>query len=839
MAGEERSERQGRAAYDKTLSAPRSGSIGLVLLVAVVLIGVAAGAVYIPPAYSGIYILALLAILSAIGVIGLFAAAAGILRSGGRKATHPLLKSVADNDSDGVLITDHSGRVFYANAAYLDLIGAADDEDVRPIERVFIGNPDVSESIYRLLKAAREGRRLQEEVRISTAPGERGRWLRMRVRPLGEDKDLAGMAVWTIADVTRERERQENVFQELQHAIDYLDHAPAGFFSVDGAGDIVYLNATLAAWLDQDLAQVSGVLKLSDIVAGEGDALLKTITAAPGEVKTEVLDLELRTRAGKPVPVRLFHKVAFGADAVPGPSRTLVLNRATDHGSDPQRAAEVRFMRFFQNTPMAIATIDRSGRIERTNARFAAAFETLLKGERSILAVVTDMYRPLLQAAIAKAVEGRSDVPPVQAELAGASDRWADFFVLGVEEKDREAAIVYALETTAQRTLENRIQQQQKMDTVGQLAGGIAHDFNNVLSAIMMATDFLLNAHKPTDPSFKDIMQIKQNANRAAALVRQLLAFSRKQTLRPQVLDLGEVLGDLAMLLKRLIGEKVTLDVTHGRDLWPVKVDISQFEQVVVNLAVNARDAMPDGGKLTLRTAKIEAKDSGSFGTKGMPSGDYVLVEVSDTGTGIPPDIIDKIFEPFFTTKEVGKGTGLGLSTVYGIVKQTGGYIYADSEPGRTTFRIFLPRHVPAAHELAAPAESKTAAAPGADLTGQGKILLVEDEEGLRALNARGLASRGYTVLEASNGVEAIEVLEREGRVDLVVSDVVMPEMDGPSLLKELRTRDASVKVIFVSGYAEEAFAKNLPQGEQYAFLAKPFTLKQLVAEVKKTLVGA
>jgi two-component system cell cycle sensor histidine kinase/response regulator CckA len=233
-----------------------------------------------------------------------------------------------------------------------------------------------------------------------------------------------------------------------------------------------------------------------------------------------------------------------------------------------------------------------------------------------------------------------------------------------------------------------------------------------------------------------------------------------------------------------------------------------------------------------------------------MPTGDYVMVEVSDTGTGIPPEIIDKIFEPFFTTKEVGKGTGLGLSTVYGIVKQTGGFIYADSEPGRTSFRIFLPRHVPGIEEALAQvpateapaivgalsAADTMAKAASADLTGQGVILLVEDEEGLRALNARGLASRGYTVLEASNGVEAIEVLEREGHVDLVVSDVVMPEMDGPTLLKELRRRDPKVKIIFVSGYAEEAFAKNLPSQEQYAFLAKPFTLKQLVAEVKKTL---
>ncbi len=578
------------------------------------------------------------------------------------------------------------------------------------------------------------------------------------------------------------------------------------------------------------------------------------MNAAPGEVRTEVFDLDLKTRGGKPIPVRLFHKVAFGADGAPGASRTLALNRARGEGSDAQRAAEVRFMRFFQNTPMAIATVDKAGRIERNNARFAKTFEGLIKNDdRSILSVVTERDRPAFEAAIRKASEGQSDIAPVEAALTGNAERWANFFVLAVEEEDRdgEAAIVYALETTAQRTLENRFQQQQKMESVGQLAGGIAHDFNNVLSAIMMATDFLLNAHKPTDPSFKDIMQIKQNANRAAALVRQLLAFSRKQTLRPQVLDLGETLSDLGMLLKRLIGEKVTLETVHGRDLWPVKVDISQFEQVIVNLAVNARDAMPDGGKVILRTANVPAEECGKFAYKGMPKADYVLVEVSDTGTGIPPDIIEKIFEPFFTTKEVGKGTGLGLSTVYGIVKQTGGFIYADSQPGSTSFRIFLPRHIPGVDEVvpqipageapaiaeAIAAADKMARAATADLTGQGTILLVEDEEGLRALNARGLSSRGYTVLEAGNGVEAIEAFARHGRVDLVVSDVVMPEMDGPTLLKELRRRDPNVKIIFVSGYAEEAFSKNLPSQEQYAFLAKPFTLKQLVAEVKKTLM--
>jgi two-component system cell cycle sensor histidine kinase/response regulator CckA len=850
----DRAEGHERKAFDKSQDAP-AGSISKVLLVAGALVGAAGGLIYVGRDYVEAYVLTLLAALGTVGVFALFATASGIMRFAGREQGNPLLKAVVDGAFDGILVTDQSGRVLYANAAYLDLIGVTDIQDVRPIERVFIGDPDVSESIYRLLKAAREGRRLQEEVRITGAAGESGRWLRMRVRPLGENRRDARLTVWSIADVTRDRERQENVFQELQHAIDYLDHAPAGFFSVDAAGDIVYLNATLAAWLDHDLAQVgAGSLKLGDIVAGEGAALLTTFSAAPGEVKTEVLDLDLKTRGGKPVPVRLFHKVAFGADGTPGTSRTLVLNRAKDEGSDPQRAAEVRFMRFFQNTPMAIATVDKTGRIARSNARFASAFEGLLKNnDRSILSVVVERDRPVLEAAIRKAAEGQSDIAPVEAPLTGSADRWANFFVIAVEEEDRdgEAAIVYALETTAQRTLENRVQQQQKMESVGQLAGGIAHDFNNVLSAIMMATDFLLNAHKPTDPSFKDIMQIKQNANRAAALVRQLLAFSRKQTLRPQVLDLAETLSDLGMLLKRLIGEKVSLDIVHGRDLWPVKVDISQFEQVIVNLAVNARDAMPDGGKLTVRTGNVSAEECAKFAYKGMPKADYVLVEVSDTGTGIPSDIIDKIFEPFFTTKDVGKGTGLGLSTVYGIVKQTGGFIYADSEPGRTSFRIFLPRHIPGAEEALAQipateapaiagalsAADTMARAAAADLTGQGTILLVEDEEGLRALNARGLSSRGYTVLEAGNGVEAIEAFDKHGRVDLVVSDVVMPEMDGPTLLKELRRRDPSVKIIFVSGYAEEAFSKNLPDQEQYAFLAKPFTLKQLVAEVKKTIV--
>jgi two-component system cell cycle sensor histidine kinase/response regulator CckA len=832
--------------------ARRSGSILLVLLVAGAIIAAAVAFMTLGRANAQPYILALLALLAMVGLFTLFAFAAGIVRFADRTADDPLMRPIADHALDGIAVTDGGGHIVYANASYLALTGAASMQDARPVERVFIGNPDVSEAVFRLLKAAREGKRQQEEVRIAGTDGAHGRWLRMRVRPLSEARRHARFAVWSVADITRDRERQEDVFQELRHAIEYLDHAPCGFFSVNPAGDLAYVNATLANWLDHDLAEIgSGGLKLTDIVSGDGASLLTSIVAAPGEVKTEVFDIDLRMRNGKTMPARLYHKLAFGADGVPGASRTLVISRARDEHADPQRAAEVRFMRFFDHTPMAIATVDKSGTVDRANARFAKLAQSLSPdgaAAKSILAAVKERDRGQLSTAINAAAEGQGDIPPVEVMLDGPRERWGQFFVTAVEDVDRdtEAAIVYMLETTERRTLENQINQSQKMESVGQLAGGIAHDFNNVLSAIMMANDFLLNAHKPTDPSFQDIMQIKQNANRAAALVRQLLAFSRRQTLQPKVLDLGDTLSDIGMLLKRLIGEKVTFPgVVHGRDLWPVKADVSQFEQVIVNLVVNGRDAMPNGGKLAIRTSNVPSAEVAKFAYKGMPIADYVRVEVSDTGTGIPPEIVDKIFEPFFSTKEVGKGTGLGLSTVYGIVKQTGGFIYVDSKADEgTTFRIFLPRHIPeagaqpdAAAASGAAKEQVIAAKPAADLTGHGTILLVEDEEGLRSLNARGLRSRGYSVIEASNGIEAMEALEeKNGAVDLVVSDVVMPEMDGPTLLREMRVRNPDLKIIFVSGYAEEAFDKSLPENEQFAFLAKPFALSALIAKVKETM---
>jgi two-component system cell cycle sensor histidine kinase/response regulator CckA len=333
-------------------------------------------------------------------------------------------------------------------------------------------------------------------------------------------------------------------------------------------------------------------------------------------------------------------------------------------------------------------------------------------------------------------------------------------------------------------------------------------------------------------------MQIKQNANRAAGLVRHLLAFSRRQTLRPVVVHFTEVLSDLSTLLKRLLGQRVELDVRHDRDLWPVKADPTQFEQVIVNLAVNARDAMPNGGHLNIRTSNVTAAACRALGDSTIPPADYVMVEITDTGEGIEAEILDKIFEPFFTTKEVGKGTGLGLSMVYGFVKQSGGYIVCDSTVGQgTRFRILLPRFIATEQTVPQPEEIAVQKPAIIDLSGQGTVLLVEDEDAVRAFGARALSQRGYNVLEAASGIEALEVLEENDRqVDLIVSDVVMPEMDGPTFLREARARGITAKIIFVSGYAEEAFSKNLPEGEEFGFLPKPFSLKQLIETVKAAI---
>ncbi|GJE18941.1 Sensor kinase CckA [Methylobacterium marchantiae] len=872
----------------------RPGRVGLLLVLAGLLVGAAVGLSFVANEQAQPLILGLLALLAMAGVFCLFALAIGAIQLSGQTGRDDITKAIVDASPEGAIVVEDGGRLIYANEAYLRISGGETFSNLRPVERVFVGSPEVSEAVYRLAQAANDGRGHVEEIRMAPPPqGETDRafaWFRIAVRAV--ERPRLPATLWTVTDITHERERQENVFQELQHAIDYLDHAPAGFLSIDPAGSIVYMNATLASWLGYDLATVgSGGLRLPEI-APSADVLTAT-EGLPGEVRTDRFDLDLRRRNGQPLPARLYHRVAFGQDGKPGPSRTFVLNRSAGAESDePQRAAEVRLARFLNNSPIAIATLDRTGRIARANASFARLFGGTprqavpdgrgeLGTEPTMWEALVDRDRAALEAALLKAADGTVEVQPIEVALAGPGNRSARVWLSpaggdtstatepadAASQADRERVILYALDTTAQRQLEQQIAQTQKMDTVGQLAGGIAHDFNNVLQAIIGYSDLLLASHRPTDPAFQDIMQIKQNANRAASLVRQLLAFSRRQTLRPEVMNVGEALSDLTLLLKRLLGERVDLDLKHGRDIWPIKADVNQFEQVIVNLAVNARDAMPNGGRLLIRTANILQGLENGEPQSGAPAGDHVLIEVLDTGEGIPSDVMEKIFEPFFTTKDIGKGTGLGLSTVFGIIKQSGGTIDVQSTVGKgTAFRIYLPRHEPAAEpisdtipppaagqssaeiavnrlkgtpELERPAGSDRSAPrkPSPDHTGQGVILLVEDEDPVRAVNSRALSARGYTVLEAASGLDALALIsDADQPIDLVVSDVVMPEMDGPTLLRELRKHRPDLKVIFVSGYAEDAFRKNLPDGEDFNFLPKPFSLKQLVETVKQTI---
>jgi two-component system cell cycle sensor histidine kinase/response regulator CckA len=830
----------------------RSGSIAALLLLAAALLGSATAFAVMGREDAEPYVVVLLGILAVVGVFSLFAAAIGLLRFSTRGRASPLGGAFLDTLEEGAVVTDVEGRLIYANQAYAMLTGAETPAEVRTIERVFSSDPDAADVMFRLSQAMREGRKAQEEVRLPSAldgDDSGARWYRVSVRPLQIPRKEGGsgrpLMVWQLADITRDRSDQESSFQELQRVINFLDHAPAGFFSCDGRGRIVYLNATLADWLGYDLAQFqAGEVLLADIIRGDGAELVRSVRGSAGEVKSETFDLDLVTRNGRGLPVRLLHRVPFGAEGMPGDSRTLVLNRSRgEEVAEALRAAEVRFARFFNNTPISIASLDAEGRVLRTNAPFLRLFGPVdISGSGTRMQdFVAEQGREELSRALSSAAKGIGEIAPVDLPLANASDgRSATFYVSAVQdgEGDGEMAIVYALETTQQRALEAQFAQSQKMQAIGQLAGGVAHDFNNVLTAIIGFSDLLLASHRPTDPSFQDIMNIKQNANRAAGLVRQLLAFSRRQTLRPQQLALNDVLADLANLLDRLLGEKVELKVVHGRDLWPVMADVNQLEQVIVNLAVNAGDAMADGGRLTIRTSNVTEQESTRFdSTRGMPPGEYTLIEVEDTGHGMTPEIMEKIFEPFFSTKEVGKGTGLGLSTVYGIVKQTGGYIFCSSEVGAgTIFRIFFPRHIPKEQPVI---EKKIIEDSDKvkDLTGSASILLVEDEEAVRAFAARALASRGYTVHEAGSGTEALEVMEETGgSIDLVVSDVVMPEMDGPSLLRELRKTRPDLKIIFVSGYAEDAFEENLPEGETFFFLPKPFTLKQLATTVKDVL---
>lgn len=762
-----------------------------------------------------------------------------------------LAEGLAQTARIGAAIATSRGELVEANAAYERLFARAGREPSDPHD-IFAANGDDGAAAFRFAQAA-AARGSHCEVVRWLEPGNDGtpcaRWLEVRVEPLHRAGLSGGrLMLWQFREVTAEKKRLQERDARLEQLRAGLDADPAARLTVDAAGRITDMNATLRGWLPE-AARDADPLHLSQVFSEATVSLLMARLNGPRNgAGPRTAMLEIMDDAGGIRPVWASFRATSEKKGVRPKLQITALNGTGVDQAQARAAEPMDSEELFHGAPVAMATVNAKGKIASRNHVFSQTFAIPAQrgnGRPNVLDLVDETAREPLAQMIADAAARKPAGAPLDIAFARDEKRAGRLYVVPTPGKRRrggaDAAMIYAIDTTEQRALEEQIAQKQKMQEVGQLAGGIAHDFNNLLTGILGYTDLLLSNHRPSDPAFKDIMEVRNNANRAAALVRHLLAYSRRQTLRPKVLSLTDVIEDFGLLLNRMIGEKVTSNIVHARDLWLVKADANQLEQVLMNLAVNARDAMmPEGGELTIRTANVTERDAAKLDRPGLPVGEYVLLKVSDTGCGMPPEVQEKIFEPFFSTKEIGEGTGFGLSVVHGIVKQTGGYIYVDSSEGEgTTFSIYLPRHVEEAAEDAAKGEADGIENKRKDLTGQGTVLLVEDEEAVRRFAARALESRGYNVLKATTGVEALDVLAAHGQeIDLVISDVMMPEMDGPKLLQQMRKTLPDMQVIFISGYAEEALRRELAEDESFIFLPKPFSLKDLASAVKEALAA-
>jgi two-component system, cell cycle sensor histidine kinase and response regulator CckA len=746
-----------------------------------------------------------------------------------------LLRASLDASSRARQIVSADGRVIMATAAFRQIFGATD----RPLPDILFGRialgSDAGDILRQVVASVGNEGRGHAEIEIVEADGS-SEWFDVSGQRLDE---FGGARVWSTEIVTARRQIEEFIRSDHEKFADLVEHAPIGFYSVDDTGRFLFVNSTLAGWLGLKPDETGGYAqRLHDLLLdrpGESQPAFSPFANA----ETRGGEVMLKGPNGSGFQAYIRQDVAV---MQPGPSggprlrtRSVVHDLTREAALEQAlRVSEQYFRRFFEEAPTAIVLIDEGGRIEQVNQAFQAWLAPRrMQGEPFIDLVVPE-DRSAAKVMFAEVLDSGQQRQPISVRLAGPSERSVTIYASRRDDKGRGIGLIaHLIDATEQKRLEVQFAQSQKMQAVGLLAGGIAHDFNNLLTAMIGFCDLLLLRHRAGDQSFADIMQIKQNANRAASLVRQLLAFSRQQTLQPRVLDITDILAELSHLLRRLIGENIELSMQHGRDLKPVRADAGQFEQVIINLAVNGRDAMPQGGKLSIRTENVVITAPMSRGPETMPEGAYVLIAIGDSGHGIAPDIVDRIFEPFFSTKAVGSGTGLGLSTVYGIVRQSGGFIFVDSaiEQG-TTFRVYLPQYAGAVPGTAEHADDRSS-----DLTGIGTILLVEDEDAVRLFSARALRNKGYKVLEARSGEAALEIIgEQIESIDLVISDVVMPRMDGPTLIKDVRAKWPAMPVIFISGYAEDDFRRRIDTGEEAHFLMKPFTLKQLAAKVKEVL---
>ncbi len=835
---------------------PLNSAEGFGGLLPMIIVAAAGGAVLFGLLASGSgepLILTVIALLAMFGTFMLFAIAAGHLRFGARVVPGDLLKAAMDADDAPHIIAEGDGTILYANAAADKVLGRNEAGALSALEQATSGDAEATQALFRLTRAAERGETRREDVRLRLGPARNLIWARIAVRPFSSPEGASDFAsrrlrlvCWQIADVTNEKSREAQHIEKLEAALAAFDMMPAGFMWVAEDGTIAHVNAAFEHWLGYPSGKLrTRPLGLADLAGEEGLRLLKHMARIP-EAEQRIIDLDLTRQDGRIVALTLMVEPVVGA-AEHGFTVTAINRQTTalvDRGQQDVRASQ-----FFQSAPFGIAALDAEGRIANCNTAF---MRMVLDGKpaQDVMAIealcrtAEPEERLLIGAGLADALQGRGAIQPIEI-TAGENKQYTRRIYMSplAAVQGGAAAALYVMDATEQKALESRVAQAQKMEAVGNLAGGIAHDFNNVLTAIIGFSDLLLQTHRPSDPAYRDIKNIQSAANRAAGLVKGLLGFSRKQTQQVSVFNVGDLASDMMPVLKTQVGEKIDLKIHSERDLWYVKADSDQLYQVILNLVRNARDAMPNGGKLSIHTRNVTERESQKMrDVLGFTTGEYVLVEVADTGTGMSPEVMAKIFEPFFTTKGVGKGTGLGLASVYGIVKQSGGFIMPESEIGKgTTFKIFLPRHyVEEGDEVETTLPQSIAAAKkqlnATDLTGTGRVLLVEDEVEVRQFAVRALRRQGYQVLEAADGVEALDVMAaNEGKIDIVVSDVVMPEMDGPALFKELRKRNPSLKVIFVSGYPNEAFRESMGS-DDFAFLPKPFSLPQLAAKVKEEL---
>ncbi|CRL11319.1 ATP-binding protein [Phaeobacter italicus] len=691
-----------------------------------------------------------------------------------------LLTGFIDKDATPTFVTDEDGVVHASNGAAAKRFEDGDTETLAGTMRSILANP--SAVLFRLQSRARVEGAARED--IVTRRGH----VRLAVHQM-----QGGSFLWRVEEIADRPTTGRNA-----------DNVPIPMLTVGRTGTVLFMNEAARALIGERVKST--------------DRLFTSLPVLSGQINT------MSTKSG-PVEVLVQEK-----NRSQGRSELYFL------ALDPSEANSGKAP--LESLPVPFVKVSPDGTVLSANKLGMQLLGTKTTKNLKIGQLMEGLGRPMADW-LRDTAEGHASH---KSEFLRLSRRDKEVFVqvtlTRVVEEGETVLIAVLNDATELKTLEAQFVQSQKMQAIGQLAGGVAHDFNNLLTAISGHCDLLLLRHDQGDQDFGDLIQIHENANRAAALVSQLLAFSRKQTLQPEVLDVRDTLSDLTHLLNRLVGEKITLTLSHDPVMRSIRADKRQLEQVLMNLVVNARDAMPQGGEIRVETEAVVLDEPLERDRAVVPPGDWVTVKVSDEGVGIAPDKLQKVFEPFYTTKRTGEGTGLGLSTAYGIIKQTGGYIFVDSIKDQgTQFTLYFPVNSQAEPEVVKPEAEAGAKPTPAAQHGEGVVLLVEDEAPVRAFASRALRMRGYTVLEADSAEDALRTLEDPGlTVDVFVTDVVMPGMDGPSWVREALKTRPDTRVVFVSGYAEGAFGEEEPSVPNSVFLPKPFSLNQLTETVHEQL---